>query len=319
MALQSPGERFMPIGVVVALLSYSVYSLSDSLVKSFGSGTLSAFEINFFLSLFSLVSLPFARSANDSWRDLFRFRHPWLMSARALLQTMAAICFTVALTRISFAETYSLVFLTPLFLTLLSVVVLKEQVAITRWLLVAASFVGVLIVVRPGFHEFGLGQAAAVACAFAAAASNMLLRIISNGERHTSIIALNAVYQLIITGALMLGSFVVPSGYDLMRLAIAGGLSGAGQLLLIRAMQRAPASQIGPTNYVQILWAVALGAVVYGETQDAIGYGGLVLIVIAGVVTVFSDGAQARIAGRWAEYRARRGEPATIPTDGPDL
>jgi len=298
----------MRLGVLLALLSYSIYSISDSVVKSFGSATLSAFEINFLLNVFALVALPFAGNSKDRWRDIFRFRRPWLMHARALLQTIATLCFTVALTRIPFAETYSLVFLTPLFLSLLSVVVLKERVVVTRWLLVGASFVGVLVVVRPGFHQLGVGHIAAICCAFAAAAANVILRVISKGERHTGIIAITAVYQLVINGVLMLDGFVVPTGYDLLRLAIAGCFSGAGGLLLIRAMQKAPASQIGPTNYVQILWAVVLGALIYGESQDAIGYGGLVLIVIAGIATVFSDGTQARIAGRWAEFRARPGE-----------
>jgi len=309
----------MPVGVVLALLSYSVYSLSDSVVKSFGSETLSAFEISFFLSLFSLVALPFARSGDDKWRDVFRLRHPWLMAARAILQAAAAVFFTMALTRIPFAETYSIVFLTPLFLTLLSVVVLREHVAIVRWLLVAASFVGVLIVVRPGFHAFGIGQGAAIACALSAASANVILRIISNGERHISIITITILCQLAMTGVLMAGSFVMPSLSDLLRFAIAGCFSGAGQLLLIRAMQKAPASHIGPTIYVQILWAVALGALFYGESQDAIGYAGLVLIVVAGIATVFSDGAQARISGRWAEFRARRGEATTSEPGGPNI
>jgi len=309
----------MRIGVLIALLSYSIYSVSDSILKSFGSATFSAFELNFLLNLFALVALPFARQPGEQWRDVFRFRHPWLMNGRALLQTAAALCFTVALTRIPFAETYSLVFLTPLFLSLLSVLLLKEHVAITRWLLVGASFVGVLVVVRPGFHALGFGHAAAIGCAIAAAAANVILRVISKDERHTSIIVTNALYQLVINGVLMLDGFVVPTLYDVLRLAVAGGLSGAGQLLLIRAMQRAPASHIGPTNYVQIIWAAVLGALVYGERQDAIGYGGLVLIVAAGIATVFSDGAQARIAGRWAEFRARRGEATTNQTEGSNL
>ena len=123
----------MWIGVLLALLSYSIYSISDSVVKSFGSGGLSAFEINFFLNLFALAALPFARRPDDRWREVFALRRPWLMNARALLQTASGICFTVAITHIPFAETYSLVFLTPLFLMLLSVVFLKEHVAVTRW------------------------------------------------------------------------------------------------------------------------------------------------------------------------------------------
>ena len=65
-------------------------------------------------------------------------------------------------------------------------------------------------------------------------------------------------------------------------------------------------------------WAVALGAIFFNETPDAIGYLGLAILVASGIATVFSDGTQARIMGRWSEFRARRGEPQT-PIEGPDL
>ena len=95
----------MPIGVLLAVLAFSIYSVGDSIVKSFGSGTLSVFEINFFLNLFALSSLPLARRPEDRWSDIFRLRRPWLMNGRALLYTAATLCFTVAITRIPFAET----------------------------------------------------------------------------------------------------------------------------------------------------------------------------------------------------------------------
>ena len=201
----------MPVGVLLAVLSYSIYSVGDSIVKSFGSGTLSVFEINFFINLFALIALPVARSPRDRWAETFRLRRPWLMHARAVLYTAATICFTVAITRIPFAETYSLVFLSPLFLTLLSVLVLKEGVGVVRWLLVAASFVGVLVMVRPGFHELGIGHIAAVACALFAASANTILRVISNDERQISIIAVNGAYQLVVNGILMVATSVTPS------------------------------------------------------------------------------------------------------------
>lgn len=299
----------MPIGVLLALASFSIYSVGDAITKGFGAGAMSVFEINFFVNLFALVALPLARRPGERFRDAFKFRQPVLMHARAILYTAAVLCFTAAILRIPFAETYSLAFLAPLFLTLLSVVVLKEQVGALRWVLVALSFVGVLIVVRPGFQQIGIGHVAAIGCAVLAAGANVILRLVSTGERgerQVSILAIAAAYQLVVNGVLMLLNYAGPSADELMRLAIVGVLGGAAQLLAIRAMQQAPASQIGPTQYVQIIWAIVLGALFYQESQDAIGYAGLALIVIAGIATVYSDGAQARIAGRWIEYRARR-------------
>lgn len=117
----------------------------------------------------------------------------------------------------------------------------------------------------------------------------------------------------------MLGHFVVPSLDEVLRLAAVGLIGGIAQLLIVRAMRRTPASHVGPTQYVQIVWAIALGALFYHENQDAIGYAGLALIILAGIATIFSDGAQARIVGRWIEFRARRNEPEVNPVEGPDI
>lgn len=309
----------MPVGVLFALACYSLYSIGDAVTKSFTGGTLSVFEILFFVNLFALVAIPFARARGESLGELLRLRHPVLMNVRALLYTLATVFFVYAVTSIPFAETYSLTFLAPLFITLLSALVLKEEIAATRWVLVVLSFVGVLIVVRPGFRELGPGHLAAIGCAILAASSNTILRVISNSERQASIIAVNGIYQLVVNGILMLVThFVMPTPPEFLRLAAVGVMSGFALILLIRGMQRAPASHVGPTQYVQIIWAIALGAIFYHESQDWIGYAGLGVLVLAGIATIFSDGAQARIAGRWAEFRARRDEPVG-PLDGPEI
>ena len=309
----------MPLGVLFALLSYTLYSFGDAMTKAF-SGQFSVFEINFFINLFAVIPGIFAKAKGDRWRDTFRLGSPWLMHARSLAYTVATVCFVFALTTIPIAEAYSLVFLTPLFVSLLSVIVLKENVSATRWVLVALSFVGVLIVVRPGFRELHPGHFAAVFAAFAAAAATTILRIVSGKERQFSIIAMNGAYQLAVCGVLMLVfGFALLSWFDLARLAVIGLLGGGAQILVIRALRIAPANQVGPTQYVQILWAVIFGAVFYHEFPDQLGYFGLAVLVVAGVATIFSDGAEARIAGRWSEFRARRGGPKFTEIDGPEI
>jgi drug/metabolite transporter (DMT)-like permease len=261
----------LPTGVLLGLLCYSIYAVGDAITKSFTGGHLSVFEINFILNLFTLVALPFARQPDEKWRDIFKLRHPVLMNTRALLYTGASLCFTFAVTQMPFAETYSLAFLAPIILTFLSLVVLKEKVAPLRWLLIVLSVIGVLIVVRPGFRDIGLGHLAAIGCAISAAGANVILRLISTSERQSSIIAINGVYQIAFAGVLMLGSFVVPTFDEVFRLAMIGLIGGVAQILVIRAMRLSPASHIGPTLYVQIIWAVVLGALFFHESQDAIG------------------------------------------------
>ena len=309
----------MPIGVLFALLSYSIYAVSDAITKSFTGSTLSVFEINFVINLFSLVAMPLARQQGEKWGDLFKLQRPMLMHARALLYTAASLCFTFAVTHAPLAETYSLTFLAPFFIAALSFMILKEKVAPLRWVLITVSFIAVLIVVRPGFREIGIGHLAAIGCAVFAAGANVILRVVSNSERQTSIIAVNGAYQLVASGILMLSTFAMPTAGESVRLIISGLICGTAQILIIRAMQRSPASHIGPAQYVQIVWAIALGSLFYHESQDAIGYAGLGLLILTGIATIFSDGAQARISGRWAEFRARRGEPEINRIEGPEI
>ena len=62
------------------------------------------------------------------------------------------------------AEAFALIFLLPIFVTILSVLVLKEHVGWRRWSAVVAGFVGVLVVLRPGFRVLGIGHLAAIVC-----------------------------------------------------------------------------------------------------------------------------------------------------------
>ena len=69
------------------------------------------------------------------------------------------------------AETFALIFLMPIFVTLLSVVFLKEHVGWRRWAAVVTGFIGVMVVLRPGFRELGLGHLAAIICGLSGAVS----------------------------------------------------------------------------------------------------------------------------------------------------
>jgi drug/metabolite transporter (DMT)-like permease len=103
-------------------------------------------------------------------------------------------------------------------------------------------------------------------------------------------------------------------------LLVCGMLGGIGYLLQIAALSKAPASREAPTQYSQLVWALIYGASFFNEVPDAVGIAGLGLVVASGIANVFADGARARIAGRWAEYRGRReiSEPTGFQGPGPD-
>ena len=310
----------MPIGVLYAIVAYSVYSCGDAIIKGFGQN-LSVFEIGFFIALFGLIPATFAKPKGERWRDSFKLNQPLLVHARSFSGVASSILVTVSFTTIPFAETYSLVFMMPLFITVMSVLILKERVDLIRWSMLALGFIGVMLVVRPGFRELEFGHLTALLCAVFGAATTTILRVIAPREKRVSLIALPALYLIVINAILMAPSFVMPTLQQFGLLAASGSLVGMGHILLIAATRNAPASQVAPIQYVQIVWAIGLGAWFYAEHPDLIAYIDLSVVVLSGLVNVFIDGARTRIAGRFAEYRASRpGPPSNITeVQGPEI
>ncbi|MDB5540480.1 MAG: hypothetical protein JWQ89_2207 [Devosia sp.] len=308
------------LGVLCALVAYAVYSTADALIKGLGAD-LSVFEIGFFTTLFSIIPALFTKPKAERWRDTFKLSRPWLMLLIAVARTASAMLITYSFVTIPLAEAYCLVFLIPVLTIILSVLVLHERVSIDRWALVIISFLGVLLVVRPGFRELELGHLTAFGCAISAAISVTAMRLVSSHERRVSLFALPGLVTLVanVVGLAIVG-FAWPNWLLLGGLLVCGVLGGVGYLLQIAAVTLAPASRIAPMQYSQVIWALLFGALFFAEVPDALGLAGLGVVVAAGLANVFSDGARARIAGRWAEYRGRRErtDPTGLNGSGPD-
>jgi len=308
------------LGVVCALLAYFSYSTADALVKGLGA-ELSVFEIGLFTTLFSIIPALFTKPRAERWRDTFKLSRPWLMGLIAVARTASALLITYSFVTIPLAEAYCLVFLIPVLTVILSVVILREEVSLDRWALVIISFLGVLLMVRPGFRELELGHLTAFGCAISAAISVTAMRLVSGKERRVSLFALPGLMTLVANGiGLAIIGFSWPSWFLLGGLLVCGVLGGIGYLLQIAAVAMAPASRIAPMQYSQVVWALLFGALFFAEVPDALGLAGLGVVVAAGLANVFSDGARARIAGRWAEYRGRRErtDPTGLKGPGPD-
>ena len=277
-------------GILIALLGYASFSWSDAAIKALG-GQLSVFEIGFFSMFFTgVVIVLFAKPNGERWLEFWKMGRPWAVQARAVSGIAAGILGVFAFTTIPLAEVYALVFLSPLFVTLLSVFVLKEKVGPWRWFAIFAGFAGVLLVVRPGFRELELGHLAALFIAVLAAITVILLRSLAASEKQTSMLGVLIAYGLLFN-AIGIGatSFTLPSLPQLGILVMSGAFAAGGQIGLLLALRHAPANRIAPTHYSQIVWAAAIGALFFQEYPDAITIAGLAVIAGAGLLTLVRE------------------------------
>lgn len=287
----------MPAGVILAFFAYALYSCCDAIIKGFGS-SLTIHEIAFWTALFSFIPAMFMLPKGERWIDFWRMRHPWLVNIRSAAGVIGNMCVIYAFTTIPLAETYSIAFLAPIFIVILSVVALKETVSWHRWVFLGATFVGVLLVVRPGFRDLQLGHLAALGTAISGSIATTILRRVAPHEKRVSLIAVPLGYILVVNVMFMLPDLRLPTLEELGLMLAIGGLGGTANVLFINATRLAPVSQIAPAQYSQIAWAIVFGAVFFHEYPDLIAYCGLSVVVIFGILNVMSDETRIRIFSR---------------------
>ena len=148
-------------GVLLGFASFAVFSFSDACVKLIRGG-LPPYESAFFGAVFGLTILPFLLRKGDRWIDILSTTNLPLWLVRFLAYPMGVIGSVTAFTHLSMAEAFVLIFLQPAYITVMSVFCLQERVGYRRWSAVAIGFLGVLIVLRPGFRPLSIGHLGAL-------------------------------------------------------------------------------------------------------------------------------------------------------------
>ncbi|MBE1159660.1 DMT family transporter [Dyella acidiphila] len=275
-------------GVLLGFASFAAYAISDAFVKSL-HGSIPPYESVFFGALFGLWALPFIMRRGDSWKDVVIARKPSLWWVRAIAGAMGNITSVIAFTLLPMAEVFTMIFLMPIFVTILSVLFLKEHVGWRRWLAVFVGFAGVLVVLRPGFRALGVGDIAGLVCGFFAACSVVALRVAGPHEKRISLYGAGVAGPLIVGGLLMIPHFAWPNWHQWELLAGYGLLAALAGVLLMYATLIAPANRVAPTQYSQMLWAIGFGYWLFGDTLDWPMLIGIVLILGAGLFTLVRE------------------------------
>jgi S-adenosylmethionine uptake transporter len=275
-------------GVLAGFVTYAFFSISDAASKALGA-RLGVFEILFFLTLASFLTFAFAKPADERWRDVFHMNRPHLIFLRNATGIVGSFFGVYAFTTLPLAEAYSLLFLVPAFVTILSIPMLGEQVGWRRWVAVLVGFVGVLIVVRPGFREVHLGHLAAVCGAGFGAVSLITIRKIGRTENRITLLTMLYLSALVVDGLLMMIDFKVPTWHEAAIFTVGGFMGGIGQIGMVIAMRLAPSNRVAPTQYSQIVWALFYGAVFFGDFPDPVAFVGIALVVASGLFTLVRE------------------------------
>jgi drug/metabolite transporter (DMT)-like permease len=265
-------------GVLWMMATGVMFVAVTAIVKHLGPG-IPAAQSAFLRYLLGLVFvIPMLKPMFDA--HLTR-RQITLFGVRGVTHTVAVILWFYAMTQIPIAEVTAMNYLSPVYVTIGAALFLGERLPPRRIAAVVVALIGALIILRPGVREVSSGHMAMLVTAMMFAVGYLIAKLMS-GEVSPIVI----VGMLSVTVTVGLAPFAyavwVPVGLvDVGWLFLVACFATAGHYAMTRAFAAAPVTVTQPVTFLQLVWATALGAIVFGEPVDGFVVLGGVLILSA--------------------------------------
>ncbi len=206
----------------------------------------------------------------------------WIL-VRAFCECGATLCFITGLSLLPIATASTLVWTSPIFLTIAATLILKEHVAAVRWWAVFVGFIGVMLVANPGSVDFSLTMLLPLAAAIFIAARDLVTRKL-DPSLHSLYVTWTTL--VVVTMAGLLISFLDWRPIALTQilwLCASAVLISSAFFLQISAVRLGELSFIAPFSYTGILIAVFYGFVVWEELPGTAMIFGIILIILSGL------------------------------------
>lgn len=295
------------IGALCALGAAIAFSLNDVGIK-FLSGDFPLHEVVFIrtligLGLFLVVLMPL-----NGGLSLMRTNRLGANLVRGLCAVTANLMFFLGLSAMPIADAVAIFFVSPLIITIFSVIFLGEYVGPRRWSAVVLGLIGVVIVIRPGTDAFQIASLLPLI----AAVGYGFLHIITRQIRATESAATLTFYTLItfLSSSALIGLLLghgrydgyghpalgflfrewsMPATPDFPVLLLIGCASVAGGMLISEAYRKSDAAFVAPFEYISLPLAIFWGVTVFDEFPDTIAMLGMVLIIGSGLYMVWRE------------------------------
>jgi drug/metabolite transporter (DMT)-like permease len=286
-SMPAPTREEMRRGFAFVISSVLVFAVVNAIVKWLVV-RYSVVEIICFRSSFALLPCLVLIATHGGWRVLRTHRLREHVT-RAALQFVSMMCIFTAFGMMPLADAVAITFSSPLFLTVLSIPLLGEQVRIHRWSAVVLGFVGVLIILPPGAGLLQGGAILALINATMNAFLTIAVRRMSVTEASTALVFYQTLVTAVIALVLLPFFWVTPSLADLGLLAAAGLLSGTAQYWWTQAYRFLPAAVAAPFSYTSMVWSLILGYALWGDIPTAPVLYGAVIVIASGLYILYRE------------------------------
>ena len=265
-------------GVTMMCVSTVAFAVMHLAVR-IASEELHPFQIAFFRNLFGLGFL-IPVIIGSGWRQM-QTKRIGLHAIRAVINIAAMLMFFTALSISPLAKVTALAFTAPIFAAVLSVLVLGEVFRLRRWAAIAVSFVGMLVIIRPGYVEMDLGALLVIGSAMLWAVVMTIVKFLSRTESSVAIVAWMGIFLSVFSLPPALYVWQAPTVWAWTWLVFIGFAGSIAQVTLSQALKETDQTAVMPFDFLRLIWAALLAFWFLGEIPDEWTFVGAAVIFSA--------------------------------------
>ena len=276
-------------GVIFFMTAIFLISVVDTICKVF---TKDLHSIQLVWGYFVGINLTlgvFFLFKGEKFSNLRRTERPLLQIIRPAFLVCSISSLFIGLTYLPIAEATVIGFVAPLFITALSVPILKEHVDIHRWSAVAIGLVGVIIIIRPGGDLWHLASVMPLLGALFFALFQIITRLLAATERTHTTLFYTGLGGLAWSSLIVPFVWLTPSITHIFVFLSTGAMGAMAHLCMISAFDRAEASLLAPYNYTKLIWVSVLGYLIFDDVPSLDMWIGAIIIVSAGFYVLYRE------------------------------
>lgn len=209
-----------------------------------------------------------------------------LFTFRGVCHSGGVMLWFFAMTQIPIAEVTAMNYLAPVYVSIGAVFVLGERLAARRIGAIIAALLGTAVILRPGFREIDDGHIAMLLCAVVFAGSYLTAKILADEVPASVVVVLLSLFVTIFLAPFAVAVWVTPTMSEIGLLFGVAFFATAGHYTMTLAFASAPVTVTQPVTFLQLVWATALGALVFAEPVDIwVVVGGTVIVAAVSFIT----------------------------------
>ncbi|MGB3501735.1 MAG: DMT family transporter [Mesorhizobium sp.] len=275
--------------ILLVLASCVLFSLLDASAKYLVvSGMAAPFVVWMRFAVHVVLVVLLLRGWSNP--GMYSFRNLPGQALRGIFLFGSTIFNFIALQTLQLADAIAIYFFAPMVVTALAGPLLGEWAGWRRWLAIGVGFIGILVVTRPGMGHIGLGHGYAMLSMLSYCFYVIMTRRMGATETAASLIFYSALVPAVLLSPALPMTGSMPEHWWMWVMLVGIGVLGAsGHWLVIKAYQLAPVSALAPYPYTQLVWATALGYLIFNDIPDRWTIIGALIIVASGLYIVHRE------------------------------